>query len=306
MPSYPSNFVSGAARGTTSTNNVTERFELRIGQQTTVASAVTLTNVRVATTAALAGTYNSSGKTFTAGTAGTTTIDGIVLAAGNRILFKNQGGGAGVGATTQNGVYTVTTAGGVGITAIYTRATDFDADVEVYQNIRVSATSGTANAGLEFYVTTDEPVVLDTTPIIWAAAPTAVEIPSAAGYPTDNTVGVADISNNTDTIANFARALQILNAEITTYNTAFTALEALAATQEGYNKSWLANLNSNKINKLRNAMLMDAFRIKRYSALMNLVSGATPAAGFGTANAPTYTSTQGSRYPSGWYRGWTV
>ena len=50
MPSYPSNFVSGAARGTTSTNNVTERFELRIGQQTTVASAVTLTNVRVATT----------------------------------------------------------------------------------------------------------------------------------------------------------------------------------------------------------------------------------------------------------------
>ena len=53
-------------------------------------------------------------------------------------------------------------------------------------------------------------------------------------------------------------------------------------------------------------MLMDAFRIKRYSALMNLVSGATPAAGFGTANAPTFTSTKGSRYPSGWYRGWTV
>jgi len=304
MPSYPSNFVSGAARGTTSTNNVTERFELRIGQQTTVASAVTLTNVRVATTAALAGTYNSSGKTFTAGTAGTTTIDGIVLASGNRILFKNQG--AGNGTTTQNGVYTVTTAGGAGVTAIYTRATDFDADVEVYQNIRVSATSGTANAGLEFYVTTDEPVVLDTTEIIWAAAPTAVQIPSAAGYPTDNTVGVADISNNTDTLANFARALQILNAEITTYNTAFTALEALAATQEGYNKSWLANLNSNKINKLKHAMLMDAFRIKRYSALMNLVSGATPAAGFGTANAPTFTSTKGSRYPSGWYRGWTV
>lgn len=304
MPSYPSNFVSGAARGTTSTNNVTERFELRIGQQTTVASAATLTAVRVATTAALSGTYNASGKTFTAGTAGTTTIDGVVLASGNRILFKNQGAGA--GATTQNGIYTVTTAGGVGVTAIYTRATDFDADVELYQNIRVSVTAGSANAGLKYYVSTDEPITLDTTPIVWTAAPTAVEIPSAAGYPTDNTVGVADITNNTDTLGNFARALQILNAEITTYNTAFTALEALANTQEGYNKAWLANLNSNKINKLRNAMLMDAFRIKRYSALMNLVSGATPAAGFGTANAPTYTSTQGSRYPSGWYRGWTV
>jgi hypothetical protein len=304
MPSYPSNFVSGAARGTTSTNNVTERFELRIGQQTTVASAATLTAVRVATTAALSGTYNSSGKTFTAGTAGTTTIDGVVLASGNRILFKNQGAGA--GATTQNGIYTVTTAGGVGVTAIYTRATDFDADAELYQNIRVSVTAGSANAGLKYFVSTDEPIVLDTTDIVWSAAPTAVEIPSAANYPTDNTVGVADVSNNTDTLGNFARALQILNAEISTYNTAFTALEALAATQEGYNKSWLANLNSNKINKLRNAMLMDAFRIKRYSALMNLVSGATPAAGFGTANAPTFTSTKGSRYPSGWYRGWTA
>lgn len=304
MPSYPSNFVSGAARGTTSTNNVTERFELRIGQQTTVASAATLTAVRVATTAALSGTYSTSGKTFTAGTAGTTTIDGVVLASGNRILFKNQGAGA--GATTQNGIYTVTTAGGVGVTAVYTRATDFDADVELYQNIRVSVTAGTANAGLKYYVSTDEPITLDTTDIIWAAAPTAVEIPSAANYPTDNTAGVADITNNTDTLGNFARALQILNAEISTYNTAFTALEAAAAAQEGYNKSWLANLNSNKINKLRNAMLMDAFRIKRYSALMNLVSGATPAAGFGTANAPTFTSTKGSRYPSGWYRGWTV
>lgn len=304
MPSYPSNFVSGAARGTTSTNNVTERLELRIGQQTTVASAATLTAVRVATTAALSGTYNSSGKTFTAGTAGTTTIDGVVLASGNRILFKNQGAGA--GATTQNGIYTVTTAGGVGVTAIYTRATDFDADVELYQDIRVSVTAGTANAGLKYYVSTDEPIVLDTTDIVWSAAPTAVSIPSAANYPTDNTVGVADISNNTDTLGNFARALQILNAEISTYNTAFTALQALADTQEGYNKSWLANLNSNKINKLRNAMLMDAFRIKRYSALMNLVSGATPAAGFGTANAPTFTSTKGSRYPSGWYRGWTA
>ena len=304
MPSYPSNFVSGAARGTTSTNNVTERYELRIGQQTTVASAATLTAVRVATTAALSGTYNSSGKTFTAGTAGTTTIDGVVLASGNRILFKNQGAGA--GATTQNGIYTVTTAGGVGVTAIYTRATDFDADVELYQDIRVSVTAGTANAGLKYYVSTDEPIVLDTTDIVWSAAPTAVSIPSAANYPTDNTVGVADISNNTDTLGNFARALQILNAEISTYNTAFTALQALADTQEGYNKSWLANLNSNKINKLRNAMLMDAFRIKRYSALMNLVSGATPAAGFGTANAPTFTSTKGSRYPSGWYRGWTA
>ena len=306
MPSYPSNFLNGVAPGTQSSNNITERTELRIGNQTTVASGAGLSSVAIATAAAISGlVYSNSAGTLTAGSAGTTTIDGVILTSNARVLIKNQGI-TGTGATVSNGIYTVTRAGGTGVTTVLTRSTDLNLNHEFYQNMRVTATSGTANSGLTFYLTTEEPVVLGTTDIVWAAAPTAVEIPSAANYPTDNTVGVADISNNTDTLGNFATALNALNAEISAYNTAYDALVALAATQEGYDRSYLANLNSGKINRLRISMLLDAYRIKKYTALMNLVSGNATIAGFGTSHAPTYSATQGSRYPSGWYRGWTA
>ena len=303
MPSYPSNFLNGVAPGTQSSNNITERTELRIGNQTTVASGAGLSSVAIATAAALSGyTYSNSAGTLVAGSAGTTTIDGVILTSSARVLIKNQGV-TGTGSTVSNGIYTVTRAGSGSTSTILTRATDLDANAEFYQNMRVTATSGTANSGLTFYLTTEEPVVLGTTDIVWAAAPTAVSFPSAAHYPTDNTVGVADITNNTDTLGNFATALNALNAEISAYNTAYDALVALAAAQEGYDRSWLANLNSGKINRLRISMLLDAYRIKKYTALMNLVTGTS---GVGTSHAPTYSSTQGSRYPSGWYRGWTI
>lgn len=306
MPSYPSNFLNGVAPGTQASNNITERTELRIGNQTTLASGAGLSSVAIATAAALSGyTYSNSAGTLTAGSAGTTTIDGVILTSSARVLIKNQGV-TGTGSTVSNGIYTVTRAGSGSTSTVLTRATDLDANAEFYQNMRVTATSGTANSGLTFYLTTEEPVVLGTTDIVWAAAPTTVQIPSAAKYPTDNTVGVADITNNTNTLGNFATALNALNAEITAYNTAYDALVALADTQEGYDRSYLANLNSGKINRLRVSMLLDAYRIKKYTALMNLVSGNVAIAGFGTSHAPTYSATQGSRYPSGWYRGWTA
>lgn len=303
MPSYPSNFLNGVAPGTQSSNNITERTELRIGNQTTLASGAGLSSVAAATAAALSGwTYSNSAGTLVAGSAGTTTVDGVILTSSARVLIKNQGV-TGTGSTVSNGIYTVTRAGSGSTSTILTRATDLDANAEFYQNMRVTASAGTANSGLTFYLTTEEPVVLGTTDIVWAAAPTTVSLPSAAHYPTDNTVGVSDITNNTDTLGNFATALNALNAEITAYNTAYDALVAEAAAQEGYDRSWLANLNSGKINRLRVSMLLDAYRIKKYTALMNLVTGTS---GVGTSHAPTYSSTQGSRYPSGWNRGWTI
>lgn len=303
MPSYPSNFINGVAPGTQSTNNITERTELRIGNQTSVASGAGLSAVAVATAAALSSyTYSNSAGTLTAGSAGTTTVDGVILTSSVRVLVKNQGI-TGTGSTVSNGIYTVTRAGSGATSTVLTRATDLDANAEFFQNMRVTATSGTANAGLTFYLSSEEPIVLGTSDIVWTAAPTAIDYPSAANYPTDNTVGVADITNNTHTLGNFATALNTLNAEISAYNTAYDALVALSDTQEGYDRSWLANMNSGKINRLRVSMLLDAYRLKRYTALMNLVTGTS---GTGTSHAPTYSSTQGSRYPSGWYRGWTV
>jgi hypothetical protein len=69
------------------------------------------------------------GATLTNGSTGATTIDSYTLAAGDRILVKNQT------TQTQNGVYTVTTAGTTGVATALTRAGDYDNSTagEVFQ-----------------------------------------------------------------------------------------------------------------------------------------------------------------------------
>ena len=105
MPSYPSNFLNGVAPGTRSSNNITERTELRIGNQTTLASGAGLSSVAIATADALTGyTYSNSAGTLTAGSATTTTIDGVILTSSARVLIKNQGI-TGTGSTVSNGIY---------------------------------------------------------------------------------------------------------------------------------------------------------------------------------------------------------
>lgn len=94
-------------------------------------------NVRVATTAngTLASAYANS-----------STVDGVTLATGNRILLKNQTD------PKENGLYTVNASGAP------TRATDADTTAEL-NNATVSVTEGTANAGLSYTQTTKNPVI---------------------------------------------------------------------------------------------------------------------------------------------------
>jgi hypothetical protein len=97
--------------------------------------------VKVATTANLVGTYvngaSGVGATFTFTATGVDTIDGVALALGNRILLKNQ--------TTdlQNGIYTVTTAGAIGVAGILTRATDADETTDWKTGDSMFVTGGT-------------------------------------------------------------------------------------------------------------------------------------------------------------------
>lgn len=75
----------------------------------------------VATSALPAGVYNNAaagvGATFTVTATGTTTIDGHALVLNDLVLAVAQAG------ATQNGLYTVTVAGGGGVSTILTRAT---------------------------------------------------------------------------------------------------------------------------------------------------------------------------------------
>lgn len=65
-------------------------------------------SVRVASTAHIGASYNSSAKTLTASSAGVLTIDGVATALNDRILIKDQSTGS------NNGIYKVTTAGAAG------------------------------------------------------------------------------------------------------------------------------------------------------------------------------------------------
>lgn len=83
-------------------------------------------------------------------------VDGVTLATGNRILIKNQGTGS------ENGIYTVNASGAP------TRATDFDADAEVTGGALVAVEEGTANADKTFQLTTNNPITVGSTSLVFA------------------------------------------------------------------------------------------------------------------------------------------
>jgi hypothetical protein len=82
------------------------------------------------------------------------TIDGVVLATGDRILIKNQT------TQTENGIYTVNASGAP------TRATDNDSTAEM-QSATVYVVAGTVNQNLSFTQTTDN-VVIGSGNVVWA------------------------------------------------------------------------------------------------------------------------------------------
>jgi len=88
-------------------------------------------NVRVATT---------TNGTLSTAFANGQTIDGVVIATGNRILIKDQG------TASVNGVYTVNASGAP------TRATDFDTSDEILLGAEFYVEEGTTNGGKYFYL----------------------------------------------------------------------------------------------------------------------------------------------------------
>ena len=99
-------------------------------------------SVRAATTAA--GTLASD---FANGD----TIDGVTLATNDRILIKNQADGS------ENGIYTVNASGAP------TRATDFDADVEVTSGAFTFIEEGTVNGDGGYVLSTNGAITVGTT-----------------------------------------------------------------------------------------------------------------------------------------------
>jgi len=140
-------------------------------------------SVLLATTAAL-GAYTYSpgnsgvGATITITATGVLTIDGTAVVQNNRILVKNETGAYTNNTTPSaafNGIYTVTTAGAVGVSAVLTRATDFDVAAEIPGAFTFVET-GTTNQDRGFVCTTDAGATMGQTAI------TFVQFSSAGSY----------------------------------------------------------------------------------------------------------------------------
>ena len=134
-----------------------------------------LENVNLATTRSLfssgiGATYSSVNKTITALTSGTVAVDTVNLQAGMRLLVKDQTDGK------ENGIYTVTVAGGTGVTCILTRASDFNESSELKKYTKVKSTNpsgtGSSNENKIFFLDiTPTTGTLDSTVLTWSEFP---------------------------------------------------------------------------------------------------------------------------------------
>lgn len=123
---------------------------------------------------------------------GLQTIDGVALAADDRVLVKNQTD------TTKNGIYVVSS-------TTWQRAEDFDGNRDVVTGTRIYIASGSTYAGYEVTVTSANPIVIDTTSLTFTLLSVvneaiAADIETVAGIASDVTT-VAGLSDDVSTVA---------------------------------------------------------------------------------------------------------
>jgi hypothetical protein len=255
------------------------------------ATAMNLTAVSAATATTLPNSpvwVAASGTLTASGAAATLIVDGVsITSTSTRVLVKNQGGGSG----SSNGIFVLSTIGGTATTWVLTRTTDFNEDAEIKRFSTVSVSAGTANTNTKWFLSTQEPITINTTGITWSALPTTVTYNSAAKYPTDVNVGVENISTQTHLVNDFASMLNTLEYEI-------TALQASMASMSAIGASFIANANILTIRNLKSKADKYVFELKRLRGdidVMNTVAfSGSVAAGMGLTG----------RYPSSRRRGW--
>ena len=125
---------------------------------------------------------------------GEQTIDGVSLAAGDRVLVKNQSNKA------ENGIYTVAA-------STWSRSSDADTAAEVTSGFAVFVEQGTVNADSGWVLTTDSAVVLGTTELDFTQFTGLGQITAGNGLTkTGNTI---DVVGTTDRITANADSIDI-------------------------------------------------------------------------------------------------
>jgi hypothetical protein len=149
-------------------------------------------SVRVATTTN--GTFNTS---FANGS----TIDGVTLVTGDRILIKNQSTG------TENGIYTVNESGAP------TRATDADGNAEVTAGLFTFVEEGTTNQNSGWILTTDNPITIGSTALTFQQFTGAGQITAGNGLTKSGNTISAQADGGTISIS--ASGIKVADSGIT-------------------------------------------------------------------------------------------
>ena len=167
-------------------------------------------SVVYATAAALpAYTYNNGtsgvGATLTAQAVGNLSIDGTVVSSGERVLIKNESGPFVDNTTSSaafNGIYVVTTAGSPSAAFVLTRATDFDngAPSGEIPGAFTFVEAGAEYADTGWVCTTNAPVTVGTTQIVFAQFSGAGQYTAGNGLTLTGSVFSVNVDNETTAI----------------------------------------------------------------------------------------------------------
>lgn len=116
-------------------------------------------------------------------------LDGVTLAANDLILVKDQAAGA------ENGIYIVTTLG-TGANGVWTRDVAFNTSAEVKPGLFAFVSEGTAAGNNGYTLTTDGPITLGTTSLVFGQTSGAGQIVAGAGLTkTGNQIDVGTASS---------------------------------------------------------------------------------------------------------------
>jgi hypothetical protein len=137
-------------------------------------------SVTYATAATLpAYTFSATGGgTLTATANGALSVDGVAVAAGNRILVKNEVSGN----APYNGIYDVTQTGGASAVFILTRSSDANTSAKVTEGMFTFVAQGSTLADTGWVLVTNNPITLNTTAL------TFTQFSGAGAYTASNGV----------------------------------------------------------------------------------------------------------------------
>lgn len=150
---------------------------------------------------------------------GLLTIDGIVLTAGNRVLVKNQSTG------TENGIYVVSPGS-------WSRSSDFDTSEDVTSGAFTFIEDGTINADSGWVLTTQAPIIIDTTPLAFTQFSGAGQIIAGDGL-TKNGNQLDVVTANNDRIVVSSDSIDLATTGISAGTYDITTVDAYGRVTAG-------------------------------------------------------------------------